>query len=151
MKRCLSFLLAAVLLLCAGCGAPTVGDVGAVNEFFAMDTVMRITVYGDSGEAAASAARSEIERLEKEMKRVVTSGTGTRAALEGGYVVAGKTGSAEASNDKSIAAHAWFVGYITNDNAPYAIGVLVENGGSGGGVAAPLARKTLQKAINLGL
>ena len=28
---------------------------------------------------------------------------------------------------------------------------LVENGGSGGGVAAPLARKTLQKAINLGL
>lgn len=69
MKRCLSFLLAAVLLLCAGCGAPTVGDVGAVNEFFAMDTVMRITVHGDSGEAAASAARSEIERLEKLLSR----------------------------------------------------------------------------------
>ena len=44
--------------------------------------------------------------------------------------------------------HAWFVGYITNDNAPYAICVLVENGGSGGSVAAPLARKALQKAIN---
>ena len=91
------------------------------------------------------------QRLEKEMIRVVKSGTGTRAALGNGYVVAGKTGSAEASDDKSIESHAWFVGYITNDNAPYAISVLVEHGGSGGGVAAPLARKTLQKAINLGL
>jgi len=91
------------------------------------------------------------QRLEKEMIRVVRSGTGTRAALSNGYVVAGKTGSAEASNNKDIESHAWFVGYITNDNAPYAVCVLVENGGSGGGVAAPLARKTLQKAINLGL
>ncbi len=90
-------------------------------------------------------------RLEKEMVRVVRRGTGTRAALDNGYVVAGKTGSAEASNDKSVQAHAWFVGYITNDNAPYAVSVVVENGGSGGGVAAPLARKALQKAINLGL
>ena len=90
-------------------------------------------------------------RLESEMIRVVKSGTGKRAALDNGYTVAGKTGSAEASNDKSIESHAWFVGYITNDNAPYAVCVLVENGGSGGGVAAPLARKTLQKAINLGL
>ena len=90
-------------------------------------------------------------RIEKEMIGVVKSGTGTRAALSNGYTVAGKTGSAEASDDKSIESHAWFVGYITNDNAPYAICVLVENGGSGGGVAAPLARKTLEKAINLGL
>ena len=90
-------------------------------------------------------------RLEQEMIRVVRSGTGRRAALGDGYVVAGKTGSAEASDDKSIASHAWFVGYITNENAPYAISVLVENGGSGGGVAAPLARKVLQKAVNLGL
>ena len=85
------------------------------------------------------------------MIRAVKSGTGTRAALDDGYVVAGKTGSAEASDDKSIESHAWFVGYVTNDNAPYAICVLVEHGGSGGGVAAPLARKTLEKAINLGL
>jgi len=90
-------------------------------------------------------------RLEKEMIRVVKSGTGTRAAMDSGYVVAGKTGSAEASDNKEIESHAWFVGYITNDNAPYAICVLVENGGSGGGVAAPLARKILKKAVNLGL
>ena len=96
-------------------------------------------------------AESVATRIEREMIGVVKSGTGTRAALPNGYTVAGKTGSAEASDDKSIESHAWFVGYITNDNAPYAICVLVENGGSGGGVAAPLARKTLEKAINLGL
>ena len=96
-------------------------------------------------------SESVAARIEKEMIGVVKSGTGTRAALSNGYTVAGKTGSAEASDDKSIESHAWFVGYITNDNAPYAICVLVENGGSGGGVAAPLARKTLEKAINLGL
>ena len=96
-------------------------------------------------------SESVAARIEKEMIGVVKSGTGTRAALSNGYTVAGKTGSAEASDDKSIESHAWFVGYITNDNAPYAICVLVEHGGSGGGVAAPLARKTLEKAINLGL
>lgn len=96
-------------------------------------------------------SESVAQRVESEMVRAVQSGTGTRAALSGGYTVAGKTGTAEVSDDKSIESHAWFVGYITNDNAPYAICVLVENGGSGGSVAAPLARKTLQKAINLGL
>ena len=90
-------------------------------------------------------------QLETEMIRVVKSGTGRRAAMGNGYVVAGKTGSAEASDDKSIESHAWFVGYITNDNAPYAVSVLVENGGSGGSVAAPLAKKALEKAVNLGL
>ena len=90
-------------------------------------------------------------RVEEEMIKVVKSGTGTRAAMDDGYVVAGKTGSAEVSDDKSVNAHAWFVGYITNRNAPYAIAVLVENGGSGGSVAAPLARRILTKCVNLGL
>ncbi|MBP3657133.1 MAG: penicillin-binding protein 2 [Clostridia bacterium] len=103
----------------------------------------------ETGRRMITAAAAQ--QIEKDMIRVVKSGTGTRAAVGNGYVVAGKTGTAEASNDKSIEPHAWFVGYITNDNAPYAICVLVENGGSGGSVAAPLARKALQKAINLGL
>ncbi len=86
--------------------------------------------------------------IEKDMIDVVRLGTGTRAAMENGYVVAGKTGTAEIGGADS---HAWFVGYITNDNAPYAVCVLVENGGSGGSVAAPLARKALQRAVNLAL
>ena len=89
-------------------------------------------------------------RIEQDMIEVVRRGTGTRAALRD-YTVAGKTGTAEVSNDKSVEAHAWFVGYIREEKAPYAICVLVENGGSGGRVAAPLARKVLQKAIDMKL
>ena len=104
-----------------------------------------------AGKGAVSVMpRSVADRVEAEMIRVVERGTGSRAALSG-YVVAGKTGTAEASNDKSIAAHAWFVGYITNPSAPYAVCVLVENGGSGGSVAAPLARRILKKTVDLKL
>ena len=135
--------------------ASTIANGGVFNE---PRLIGRITTAqgGQRPLPAAETGRRMISssaaaQIEKDMIRVVKSGTGTRAALGNGYVVAGKTGTAEASNDKSVEAHAWFVGYITNDNAPYAICVLVENGGSGGSVAAPLARKALQKAINLGL
>ena len=90
------------------------------------------------------------QQIERDMIATVKKGTGTRAALNG-YTVAGKTGSAEASNDKSVEAHAWFVGYITNEKTPYAVCVLIENGGSGGRNAAPLARRILEKTINLKL
>ena len=67
MKRCLSFL--GLFLLLSGCGAPTVGDVGAVRQFFAMDTTMQITVYGEHQEEAASAVVAEINRLEQLFSR----------------------------------------------------------------------------------
>ncbi len=91
------------------------------------------------------------EQIEKVMVKTVREGTGTRAALGNGYVVAGKTGTAEISDENGVSSHAWFVGYLTNENAPYAISIIVEKGGGGGRVAAPLARKVLQKAIDLGL
>lgn len=104
------------------------------------------------GNASRSVLKASIaSAIEEDMIRVVRSGTGSRAALGGGYTVAGKTGSAEVSDEKDVAAHAWFVGYITNEESPYAVCVLVEHGGSGGSVAAPLAKKALQRAINLGL
>jgi len=43
--------------------------------------------------------------------------------------------------------HAWYVGYITNQNHPYAFVVIVENGGSGTGIAGPIANRVLQAAI----
>ena len=99
------------------------------------------------GETAAL-PKNVADRAEAEMIRAVTRGTGSRASVSG-YVVAGKTGTAEVSDDKTVEPHAWFVGYITNPSAPYAVCVLVENGGSGGGTAAPLARRVLQKTIDL--
>ena len=55
-----------------------------------------------------------------------------------------KTGTAEFGDGTS---HAWFTGFITNPGAPLAFVVLVEHGGSGFGVAAPIANTVLQKAV----
>ena len=82
-----------------------------------------------------------------------SAGTGTRARISGysGYVC-GKTGSAEVSNDKEMATNAWYVGFLYGDEAhPYAIALVVENGGSGGQTAAPIASKVLRKALELNL
>lgn len=79
----------------------------------------------------------------------VQTGTGRQAQING-YTVAGKTGSAEISDDKSVNTHAWFVGFIDSAQHPLAIAVVVEKGGSGGSVATPIARNILSKAISLG-
>ncbi len=76
--------------------------------------------------------------LDGYMKKVVQSGTGTSAGVSG-LTIAGKTGSAEGAIGGKDATHAWFVGYIADSDLPYACCVLVEGGGSGGSVAAPIA------------
>ena len=82
------------------------------------------------------------------MAQVVKSGTGTKAKIKG-YTVCGKTGTAEVSDDKRVATNAWFIGFIDDASYPYAVAVVVEQGGTGGSVAAPLAAKALKKAIQL--
>ena len=78
--------------------------------------------------------------IEGYMKDVVKNGTGTRAKVDG-LTIAGKTGSAESSIDGLDVTHAWFTGYIADDRYPYAVCVLVEDGGTGGSVAAPVAQQ----------
>ncbi len=68
------------------------------------------------------------------------------------YKLAGKTGTAQVSRIRTAADrnnanrpyhlrdHALFVSYAPFDNPKYAVSVVVEHGGSGGAVAAPIAR-----------
>ncbi len=77
-------------------------------------------------------------QVEVYMKDVVSNGTGKAAAVEG-LPIAGKTGSAESSLDGQYVTHGWFVGYIDDPAYPYAVSVFVEEGGSGGKAAAPIA------------
>lgn len=74
------------------------------------------------------------EQLAQLMALVVTDGTGTAAAVPGRQV-AGKTGTAEFGTGLPPPTHAWFVGFT--DGLGFA--VLVEGGGVGGEVAAPIA------------
>jgi penicillin-binding protein A len=77
------------------------------------------------------------------MIQVVKTGTGTAAALPG-VQVAGKTGTAEVADDEP---HAWFAGFAPAANPEVAVVVLVENAGSGGSVAAPIARQVIAAAL----
>lgn len=76
------------------------------------------------------------------MSQVVEIGTGS--AMRGAsYTVAGKTGSAEFEAGKET--HSWFVGFAPADKPKVAICVLAEESGSGGAVAAPIARQVLDR------
>jgi peptidoglycan glycosyltransferase len=91
---------------------------------------------------------NEADFLKECMRLTVSEGTGTKARIEG-YTVCGKTGTAEVSSSADIAPHAWFTGFIDDEEHPYAICVVIENGGGGGAVAAPVAASVLEKAIDL--
>lgn len=76
------------------------------------------------------------------MTAVVTDGTGS--ALRGAsYTAAGKTGSAEFETGKET--HAWFVGFAPVEDPKLAVCVILEESGSGGKQAGPVARAVFDK------
>lgn len=80
---------------------------------------------------------SEAAALVDCMRLVVTEGTGSAVRTDA-YSVAGKTGSAEFEKDKET--HAWFTGFAPAEDPELVVTVVVEEGGSGGKAAAPVAR-----------
>ena len=80
----------------------------------------------------------EAEGLAELMHAVVTEGTGSAVRTDA-YTVAAKTGSAEFETGKET--HAWFTGFAPVENPKLVVTVLVEEGGSGGKAAAPIARQ----------
>ncbi len=112
------------------------------------------------------------ERLRQLMRAVVESGTAATAFSRAGVTAGGKTGTADRpvtypSLDRAgrqlrnregelVYARedwvdAWFIGYAPADNPQIAFAVVVENGGPGGEVAAPIAAALIKKAISLGV
>lgn len=77
--------------------------------------------------------------LREAMREVVTGGTGTNLNGVAGGDVFAKTGTAEFGTDSPPHTHAWITGY----QGDLAFAVLVEDGGFGGEVAAPLAAQFL--------
>jgi penicillin-binding protein 2 len=88
---------------------------------------------------------AHVEALLSDLNAVVTTGT-ARGAFEGFgdslWRVGGKTGTGQSVKTKDN--HAWFAGVAPIDDPEYAVAVLVDEGGSGGQVAAPIARYILQ-------
>ncbi|MFQ5601658.1 MAG: penicillin-binding protein 2 [bacterium] len=76
--------------------------------------------------------------IKEGMYRVVNGIKGTaKSARRTDVKVCGKTGTAQNPHGES---HAWFIGFAPMEKPEIAFCVLVENGGSGGAVAAPIAR-----------
>jgi cell division protein FtsI/penicillin-binding protein 2 len=104
-------------------------------------------VAGAPDDSAAPVPLSQAldANLQTMMRAVVTGGTGTAANVSGAGLVYGKTGTAEFGNANPPMTHAWFIGF----RGDIAFAIVVEGGGVGGVVAAPIAAKFL-RALSAG-
>ncbi|MCA9771858.1 MAG: penicillin-binding protein 2, partial [Myxococcales bacterium] len=115
------------------------------------------------------ASPGDLRLVQDALKGVVNEvgGTGARARLPG-IVVAGKTGTSQVISNRprdesdrvrpekeeiplNERDHAWFVAYAPVENPEIAVAVLVEHGGGGGSVAAPIAQKILARHFGVDL
>lgn len=115
-------------------------------------------------------SRKNIEIVKQGMFEVVNGERGTASGSRfnlNGVKMGGKTGTTQVRRismkerqsgivkDEDLPwhlrNHALFVGYTPQDNPKYSVAVVVEHGSSGSGVAAPIASKILQKAVELNI
>ncbi|MGD2082308.1 MAG: penicillin-binding protein 2 [Chromatiales bacterium] len=100
--------------------------------------------------------RSNWEHIVDAMVQVVEGPRGTaRRIRSDGYRIAGKTGTAqvfsvgqdeeyeESEVDKKLRDHALFIAFAPAEDPKIAVAVVVENGGHGGSVAAPVAARLI--------
>jgi penicillin-binding protein 2 len=99
---------------------------------------------------------AHIDLVKRAMEAVTRpGGTAAQASAGAPYTIAGKTGTAQVVGmkqgekydasriDERHRDHAWFISFAPVDKPKIAIVVLAENGGHGGGTAAPIARKVM--------
>jgi penicillin-binding protein 2 len=94
-----------------------------------------------------------LDRVVKGLEDVVHGIDGTARTLSD-LPIAGKTGTAQVARlqddvkpedvERRLRHHAWFVGWAPLDNPSLVVAVLVEHGGGGGPVAAPIAGQLLK-------
>ena len=88
------------------------------------------------------------------MRMTMTIGTARGIQTSAEYHMAGKTGTAQAysvaSNERldreveeNLRDHSWFIAFAPAEDPQIAVAVLVEHGGFGASVAAPIARKMM--------
>ncbi len=140
------------------------------GQLFVPQVVQRVETAG--GESVAryepvlrrkvAASESALEMLRDGMWRVVNEpgGTAHDYARSTQLEYAGKTGTAQVRGRRKKEAtnfqgwdsrrdHAWFAGFAPASNPEIAVVVLIEHGGPGGKVAAPVAREVIESYFAL--
>ncbi len=85
------------------------------------------------------------QEMRQIMITAVEKGSGYRAAVSG-MTVGGKTGTAQLADGQDP--HAWFIGFAEQGKHSLVISVLIENGGEGSQVAAPVFAQVAQAAMD---
>ena len=108
----------------------------------------RGTIYSDPGKVMGHVDLSPVvwAFLKQSLWSVVNEGGTGAAARIPGLDVAGKTGTAQTiANSKASRGedHAWFAAFAPAHEPEVVVVVLIERGGKGGQIAAPIAKKIL--------
>lgn len=127
----------------------TVGNGGSLWQPYLAARTQR---FGEAPERLGNARRlghvelsdAALDFVRKGLVEVVRRGTGVASQMSG-IDVAGKTGTAQVPKGQD---HAWFVAYAPADHPTLACAVVVEHGGHGGSMAAPIVHDLL--ALGLG-
>lgn len=94
-----------------------------------------------------SVSKETANQIKDMMINSVNRGTSKAARLRS-FQIAGKTGTAERSKEKTIN-NAWFVGFAPADDPQIAVAVIVENVEYlGGEIAAPIAKDIIRFSLN---
>ena len=83
------------------------------------------------------------KELKKMMRKTVEDNYGDWNFGE--IKMCGKTGTAEVSETEKP--HSWFLGFCEDQKTPFAVVVVVENGGWGSSTALPIASKVINEAV----
>ena len=98
---------------------------------------------GSTGSAERLLRSETAKALQRLMHYNVVNGYGEYRFP--GLALCAKTGTAERGDGSS---NAWFVGFLADEEHPYAFVVMIERGGSGLGAAGSAANEILQFAVN---
>lgn len=127
---------------------------GIANQGVIMQPHLVERVLGEDGKPVYTSpvqpwltalSKDEAAKITSGMITAVNEGTAAPGALPD-VQVAAKTGSAEPGGD--VRTHAWYIAFAPAEAPRIAVAVLVENGGTGGGAAAPIARQMIQTALS---
>ena len=125
---------------------------GRIQKEFFPDIVNQVRIDPDN-----------LEQVRKALRDVVNGprGTGKGSRLKN-IIVSGKTGTAQVVRMKSneelekeedipvkYRDHAWFVAFAPYEKPEIAVAIIIEHGGHGGSIAAPIARKVFKKYFEL--